>query len=180
MTPLTTDALARLAGNGADPAIAFDLIAKGEVGEHLNRDDLDDPRGALEHLYRQGFQAEGDPMTDFPYGVADTYAAFEFEDGAVIIGWGPFSDGVATTLTWAAYEVVPADENAALVSVWWDDGSGERERGFYFDSAEDSGGFGRISPNGPHSTRHMAQLAALDLFKSARFVAGPPLHYPDA
>lgn len=180
MTGLTTTDLARLAGNGGDAAIAFDLIAKGEVGEHLTRADLDDPRGAVDLLYGNGFQPDGDPSPEFPYGFNDTYVAFECHGDAVVIGWGPFFDGETTTATWAAYQVVPADENAALVSLWWDDGSGERERGFWFDDAEDSGGFDRISPNGPHSTRHMAQLAALDLFKSARFVAGPPLHYPDA
>lgn len=171
MIGLTTQGLIDAAKSGArDAPIAFDLIHEdGFDGARWDARDANDPATFVRRLYQDGFQNDGDPMPTYPFGSDDVVTVVVVDEDPIIFGENGDS--------FAAYQIVPADENAAPVCVWWEDGADDRERGFYFDSAEDSGGFDRISPNGPHSTRHAAELAALDLYRSARFIPSRPMHY---
>lgn len=172
MTALTTAALIAAAKAGGAPGVGYDLIHRDDFdGARWTAIDANDPAAFVRGLYMDGFQTEGDPLDVWPFGRDDAVTVVEIDGDAVVFG----ENGE----DFAAYQVVPADPEAARVCVWWEDGGADRAQGFYFDDAEDHGGFDRISPSGPHSTRHMAELAALDLYRSARFIDGKPLHYTD-
>lgn len=167
MTGLTTDALIAAAKAGGAPGVGYDLIHKDDFdGVRWTAMDANDPVDFVRGLHSDGFQCEGDPMDVWPFGPDDVVTVVAIQGDVVVFG----ENGE----DFAAYQVVPADPEAAAVCIWFE---GD---GFWFDSAEDSGGFDRISPNGPHSTRHMAELAALDLYRSARFIDGKPRHYTAA
>lgn len=62
------------------------------------------------------------------------------------------------------------------VCVWYAE-TGKRGAGWYWDTAEDSGGFDRISPMGPFADKCGAQAAAEKLFKRCEWFDGLPDHY---
>lgn len=64
------------------------------------------------------------------------------------------------------------------VCCWWNGEDGPKLLGWYFDAAEDSGGFDRISPEGPYDTQEAAQEAARLIYPGAVFIEDQPPHYP--
>jgi hypothetical protein len=60
-----------------------------------------------------------------------------------------------------------------VVFVWWSDNAD----GWRWDTGEDSGGFDRVSPQGPFNDKAAAQDAAAALFPSVAFFDGMPDHY---
>lgn len=50
---------------------------------------------------------------------------------------------------------------------------------FFWDDAEDHGGFDRISPNGPFHTRAAAKHDAELVYGAVTVEDGPPAHYAD-
>lgn len=54
---------------------------------------------------------------------------------------------------------------------WWDRG------GWYWDDAEDHGGFDRASPNGPCGSKCEAQADAENLLGPCTWFDGTPGHY---
>lgn len=72
------------------------------------------------------------------------------------------------------HEDISAPHKPVRVAVW---NEGES---FFWDDAEDHGGFDRISPNGPFADRESAKADAVTAYGSVKVEAGPPDHYADA
>lgn len=51
------------------------------------------------------------------------------------------------------------DKTKIHLCCWWEDGT-DRAAGWYWDSAEGSGGFDRISPEGPYESKAEVQASA--------------------
>lgn len=164
MTGLTTQGLIDAANSGArDAPIAYDVIIEdGFDGARWDARDANDPTDFVRRLYMDGFQPDGDPMPSYPFGSDDTVTVVVVDEDAIIFGENGES--------FAAYQIVPADPYAVKTCVWWEAGA-DRAEGFYFADYEDAD----PSPDGPHATRHAAELAALDVFKSCRFYPNPPV-----
>lgn len=56
----------------------------------------------------------------------------------------------------------------------------QNSKGWFWDDAEDHGGYDRISPMGPFESRGAASDNAREIFSTIEVIDGYPDHYPSA